>query len=186
MYFEALENFEWLNDPENVRFEEDSMTIYAKSGTDFWQSIQHGFKKDDGHFFFCRQNRDFVLTLKWKTFQFEKFSQCGIMLRVDEKNWFKSSLMDEKNGLCFISSYTINGHSDWAGLSLEEQRISEIWFRLQRVNNDYILSYSLDGEQFTKSRMFYMPDFGEVKVGAYIANPSGRSFAAELSSIKID
>ena len=49
MHFEALENFEWYNDPENVRFENDAMIIYARQGTDFWQTVHLGLKKDDGH-----------------------------------------------------------------------------------------------------------------------------------------
>ena len=36
MHFEALENFEWYNDPENVRFESDAMIIYDRKGADFW------------------------------------------------------------------------------------------------------------------------------------------------------
>ena len=56
MNFEVLEKFEWYNDPENVRFDIDAMTVYAKSDTDFWQSVHRGYKKDNGHFFFCRHN----------------------------------------------------------------------------------------------------------------------------------
>ena len=138
MHFEQLENFEWYNDPENVRFENDAMVIYARADTDFWQSIHRGFKKDDGHFFFCRQKGDFFLTLKWKFDQIEKFSQCGIMLRIDERNWFKASLMNEQAGNnVFVTSLTVGGHSDWSGFSLN-QPVNELWFRLNRVGDDYI------------------------------------------------
>ncbi len=185
MHFEALENFEWYNDPENVRFEDDAMIIYARSDTDFWQSIHRGFKKDDGHFFFCRQNGDFFLTLKWKFEVLEKFSQCGIMLRIDERNWFKASLMNENASQnVMATSLTAAGHSDWAGFNLS-QNVHEIWFRLNRVGDDYILAYSLDGIQFIKIRMFYMQSYEEVKVGAYIASPNCDNFSAELSNLKI-
>ncbi len=185
MHFEALENFEWYNDPENVRFEDDAMIIYARPDTDFWQSIHRGFKKDDGHFFFCRQNGDFILTLKWKFSQLEKFSQCGIMVRIDERNWFKASLMNEQaHQNVLASSYTVAGHSDWAGVDLP-QDVEEIWYRLNRVGDDYIFSYSLDGVQFIKSRMFYLQSYEEVKVGAYIASPNCENFFAELSGLKL-
>ncbi len=185
MHFEALENFEWYNDPENVRFEGDAMVIYAKNGTDFWQSVHRGFKKDDGHFFFCRQEKDFFLTLKWRFDEADKYSQCGLMLRVDERNWFKASLMNENPGNDVLAtSLTIGGHSDWAGFSLN-QNIKEIWFRLNRVGDDYILSYSLDGIKFIKLRMFYLRSYEEVKAGAYIASPNKEEFYAELSGIKL-
>ena len=184
MHFEQLENFEWYNDPENVRFENDAMVIYARADTDFWQSIRRGFKKDDGHFFFCRQNGDFFLTLKWKFNQLEKSSQCGLMLRIDERNWFKASLMNEQSGNnVFVTSLTVGGHSDWSGFNLGES-VNELWFRLNRVGDDYIFSYSLDGVKFVKQRMFYLKSYEEVKVGAYIASPKQNDFCAELSHLK--
>lgn len=185
MHFEALEIFEWLNEPDNVRFEDDAMIIYAKPQTDFWQSIHHGFKKDDGHFFFCRQKEDFILTLKWRFENLQKFSQCGIMLRIDERNWFKASLMNETSETnTMATSLTINGHSDWSGFQINNS-IEEIWFRLQRVEDDYILFYSLNGLEFKKIKMFYIPSIEEVKVGAYIASPNEEQFCAELSNISL-
>lgn len=185
MHFEQLENFEWYNDPENVRFENDAMVIYARNGTDFWQSIHRGFKKDDGHFFFCRQSGNFFLTLKWRFEKMDKFSQSGIMLRIDERNWFKASIMNENTGYDVLaSSLTVGGHSDWTGFSLN-QNVTEIWFRLNRVEDDYILSYSLDGIKFIKLRMFYMKSYEAVKVGAYISSPNQGGFSAELSSLKL-
>lgn len=185
MHFELLENFEWYNDPENVRFENDAMVIYARNDTDFWQSIHRGFKKDDGHFFFCRQNGDFFLTLKWTFECMEKFSQCGIMLRIDERNWFKASLMNEQAGNnVFVTSLTVGGHSDWSGFNFNRS-VNELWFRLNRVGDDYIFSYSLDGVKFIKQRMFYLKSYEEVKAGAYIASPNQNDFCAELSNLKL-
>lgn len=185
MHFELLENFEWYNEPENVRFEGEGMVIYAKEGGDFWQSVHRGFKKDDGHFFFCRQEGDFFLTLKWRFDKLDKFSQCGIMLRIDERNWFKASIMNENAGYDVLaSSLTVGGHSDWSGFSLG-QDVNEIWFRLNRVQDDYILSYSLDGIKFIKVRMFYLKSYEEVKAGAYIASPNKADFYAELSGLKL-
>lgn len=183
MNFEVLENFEWLNEPENVRFDENAMQIFAKPKTDFWQSVHRGIQKDNGHFFFCRQNGDFILTLKWKFETLEQFSQCGLMLRVDERNWFKVSVMKEMlDKEAVVSSFTINGHSDWAGFDLNKN-VSEVWFRLQRVDDDYTLFYSLDGAVFERIRMFYMTSYEGVKVGAYIACPNDNGFCAELSNI---
>ena len=185
MHFEALENFEWLNDPENVRFENDAMIIYAKGGTDFWQSIHRGFHKDSGHFFYIRQADDFILTLKWRFAELKKFSQCGLMLRVDERNWLKTSIMNEMpEDNMLASSLTIAGHSDWAGLRIADN-IHEIWFRLQRVGDDYILFYSLDGQIYEKIRTAYLKGLEEVKVGAYIASPNEADFSAELQYIKL-
>lgn len=185
MLFEALENFEWYNDPENVRFDDDAMVIYAKNNTDFWQSAQHGINKDNGHFFFCREKGDFVLSLKWHIHQMERFSQCGMMLRCDERNWVKASLMNEVSGRNVImSAMTINGHSDCVSFAVEKD-ISEIWFKLQRHLDDYMLTYSIDGVKFVPLRTFYLKSYEDVKAGAYMANPSDKEFFAFLSHIEM-
>ena len=107
------------------------------------------------------------------------------MVRIDERNWFKASLMNEQaHQNVLASSYTVTGHSDWAGFNLP-QDVEEIWYRLNRVGDDYIFSYSLDGVQFIKSRMFYLQSYEEVKVGAYIASPNCENFSAELSGLKL-
>jgi len=185
MLFEALENFEWYNEPENVRFEADSMVIYAKSGTEFWQSIHRNFKKDNGHFFFSRQSGDFILTLKWSFDKMTRLSQCGLMVRADERNWLKTSIMNEGETEEDVLSSAMckDGHMDWTGFSLNE-RIHEIWFRIQRVDDDYVLFYSIDGSRFIRLRAFYMQSIDDIKVGAYVASPNESDFFAELSSIK--
>lgn len=180
MNFESLANFDWYNEPENVRFETDSMVIYAKPQTDFWQSVQHGFKKDNGHFFFSRKDGDFSFIVRWRFDRLDKFAQCGVMLRTDERNWLKASLMNETEGENVLAvCLTVAGHSDWSGFLLNEE-IHEMWFKLQRHEDDYILFYSLDGKQFTKIKMFYLKSYEDVKAGAYIASPSDEGAVAEL------
>ncbi len=185
MLFEALENFEWYNDPENVRFDDEAMVIYAKQGTDFWQSTQHGISKDNGHFFFSRQKGDFTLSFKWKVDTSERFSQCGMMLRRDEQNWVKAALMNEVNGdNVVMSAMAINGHADCVSFTLS-QEVSEIWFKLQRHIDDYMLMYSLDGVKYIPIRTFYLKSYEDIKVGAYMANPSDKDFNASLSCVDL-
>ena len=186
MNFEVLEKFEWYNDPENVRFDIDAMTVYAKSDTDFWQSVHRGYKKDNGHFFFCRQNGDFQLTLKWKIEDLKELAQCGVMVRIDERNWFKASIEKEtSDDFSVISSFTTLGHSDLAK-SIINGYNNEIWFRIVRVGDEFEVFFSVDGIAFVKFRMFYIKAFEDVKVGAYISSIQEDDFFAMLSDINIE
>jgi regulation of enolase protein 1 (concanavalin A-like superfamily) len=54
------------------------------------------------------------------------------------------------------------------------------------MENDYILSYSIDGVNFVKFRSFYLKNFEDVKVGAYIANPNQDNFSATLAELDIE
>ena len=186
MKFENLQNFEWLNEPENVIFSDMEMKIVAKAQTDFWQSKHHNFAKDNGHLFFFRTKNDFNLIVHWKAEKCASFNQCGIMIRIDDKNWFKASLMYQNCQEAEVGScVTIRGHSDWAGVMLENEP-SHISYKLVRKNDDFMVYYSLDGVSYTRLRQFYLDTLGnELKAGAYICSPQENSFEAVLENIEI-
>ena len=185
MNFEILENFEWYNEPENVRFEDDAMLIYANSGTDFVQKIYKGVKKDNGHFFFCRKDGDFDFILKWRFNEIKESTQCGVMVRVDERNWFKSAIEKTKsNSLNLFSSLSVLGRSDWTATYFDSD-VDEIWFRVVRKNDEYEVFYSIDGKSFFKYKEFYLERIEEIKIGAYMTSAECENVVAELSSIKM-
>ena len=118
MILENLKNFEWYNEPANVVFGSHELEIVAAEGTDFWQSAHHNFFKDNGHFFFTKQTSDFSCVIKWRFDNAARFSQCGLMLRADGRNWFKISVMSaDENNPEVGSCVTKDGISDWAGVS---------------------------------------------------------------------
>ena len=184
MILEGLLDFEWLNEPENVVLSNGQMTVEAAANTDFWQSVHHGLKKDNGSFFFKRINGDFQLTLKWSFENGTCFNQCGIMVRADERNWFKSSLLSpDEHHLEIGTCLTLSGHSDWAGAKIKRMP-SEIYFKLKRKGDDFVCSYSFDGQKYVQLRQFYLKGADdELKAGAYIAAPQSQPFKAVLKEI---
>lgn len=184
MKLEDLLDFEWMNEPENVILAENKMTVQIAGQTDFWQSIHHNLKKDNGAFFYKKIEKNFTLTLKWTFENAYNFNQCGIMVRADERHWFKASLMsaNEKNveiGTCL----TILGHSDWAGAKIKYMP-HEIYYKLERQGDDFVCFYSFDGQKYTKLRQFYLKGAdSEVKVGAYMAAPQAEPFNAVLEEL---
>ncbi len=184
MILENLKNFEWLNEPENVIFANKEMKIVPKLQTDFWQSKHHNFYKDNGHLFFLRIEADFSLTVHWKAENMSNFNQCGIMVRLDDKNWFKSSVMCQNVDSPEIGScVTLNAHSDWAGVMLSDLP-QEIWYKIVRKKDDFMAYYSLDGKKYIRLRQFYMDTTGvELKVGAYVCSPQDKVFEAVLAEI---
>ncbi len=186
MKLESLIDFEWYNEPENVVFLDHEMKIVARSQTDFWQSLHHQIKKDNAHFFYKKSSGNFSIVIKWRFDKAENFNQCGIMVRLDERNWFKASILskDENNpeiGTCL----TVSGYSDWAGTPLSAVP-HEIFYKLEKKGEDFICSYSLDGEKYIRLRQFYLKSLDEkIKVGAYIAAPQKKMFEAVLDDVEI-
>ncbi|MBP5616068.1 MAG: DUF1349 domain-containing protein [Alphaproteobacteria bacterium] len=184
MKLESLIDFEWYNEPDNVVFADQEMKIVAKPQTDFWQAVHHKLSKDNAHFFYKTVADDFELIVKWRCQQSTDFNQCGLMVRSDERHWFKMSLMskDERSpeiGTCL----TLQGHSDWAGTALSSLP-TEIFYKITRKQDDFVAFYSLDGKHFTRLRQFYIPHIDpEIKAGAYIAAPQNKPFEAVLDEI---
>lgn len=186
MKLENLIDFEWYNEPENVVLSNNEMKIAAHPKTDFWQSQHHKIKKDNAHFFFKRVDGNFVFSLKWCMHETDLFKQCGLMVRADERNWFKASVMAKDSSKPEIGTcLTVGGHSDWAGTVLKKPP-QEIFYKIERLGDDFVCFYSFHGQKYVRLRQFYLPTLSEkIKVGAYIASPQDKPFEAVLSDIDL-
>lgn len=187
MLLGALQEFEWYNEPQNVTFRDKEMIVCAEKGTDFWQSRHHQYGQDSGHFFFARRKGDFIFTVKWSFSNCQTYNQCGLMLRIDEYNWIKASIMYDNPARPMLgTSVTQSGYSDWAAQDIPSG-LTEIWFKVKRLNGDYMIYYSLDGESFKQIRTTHLiNDMTEIKVGAYICSPQSDDFEASLSVLEFE
>ena len=184
MILAQLQNFEWLNDPQGFSFTALGLRVESKAGSDFWQNQTAGIHKDSGHFFYLEKSGNFTLDLCWAAQNNGRFNQCGIMLRTDENNWLKSSVMCENpENPSVASCATIDGFSDWAMHKISSMP-EKVHYRLRRIGNDYILYFSLDGENFEQIRLIHLDNRGApVLAGAYICSPQTGDFSATLTNI---
>lgn len=186
MLLESLKQFDWLNEPYQVRFDEQGMHVSTKYRTDFWCCARYNFYKDDGHFFFSSACNDFCCDLCWAFADVSDFDQCGIMLRRDSGNWFKAAIMyDNAEQPMLATCLTQDGYSD-----LETRPLplgtNKIHYCLKRRKGCYMVGYSLDGHNFSQLRKFYLiHDNDEIDVGAYICSPQRENFEAVLENITI-
>jgi regulation of enolase protein 1 (concanavalin A-like superfamily) len=186
MLLETLKDFDWKNEPQRVRFDDDGMHVAAKYRTDFWCCARYDFKKDDGHFFYSNTINDFCCDLDWSFAAPGAFDQCGIMLRTDSENWFKASIMyEDADTPMLATSLTNAGYSDLATLPLP-QGVNHVWYRLKKRKGCYIASYSLDGKNYTQIRKFYLlNDADNIQVGAYLCSPQRDDFEAVLHGLTL-
>lgn len=185
MLFDILQNFEWLNEPSEI-YLDSGLKIVSAPNTDFWQSYREDFHKDDGHLFFIPAQGDFELNIKWSFLNLTDFSQCGIMLRIDEFNWFKASIMSKDGKNFFIGSSVTNfGTSDLATHAMIE-KVENIWYRIICKAGGFSAFYSIDGDDFNQIRIFdLLQDTTYYQVGAYACCPGAGRFAALLETVEI-
>ena len=186
MLLETLKQFDWMNEPQRVRFDEDGMFVTAKYRTDFWCCARYNFQKDDGHFFFSYVLGDFCCDLDWSFENCGIFDQCGVMVRSDVNNWFKAAVMyEDENNPLLVTSLTNDGFSDLASVPLPPDT-KHVWYRLKKRKGCYIASYSLDGENYVQLRKFYLiNDVDDVKIGAYLCSPQNEGFEAVLHGLSL-
>ncbi len=187
MLLDVLKDFEWYNEPLRLTYRDDGMDICAETQTDFWQSQQHQIHKDNGHFFYTQKDGDFTLTAHWKYEEYSGFRQCGMMVRLDDKNWIKTGIMSpSSNNLQIGTVVSHRGNSDWAihnFSSLSE----EIWFRIKRIKSDYLIFVSSDGQNFQQLRLCtFHAESPDVKVGAYACSPQNLPFVCTLVGLDVD
>lgn len=186
MILENIKDFDWYNEPENVRFIEEGLLIEAAPQTDFWQNSDSGFYKDNGHLFAENRLGNFDLCAKWHFMKIKDSAQCGIMVRSDAANWIKAGLLSPNPYHPQIGVVVANqGASDWSVTDIPEGT-KDLWFQIKRRGRDFVVFYSLDGEKFNQIRMAHLPKTAnETKAGAYACSPKNESFECVLEQIDI-
>ncbi len=183
-FIEGTESdFVWQNKPEDYSFD-DGLVIKTKPYTDFWQRTHYGFRRDDGHHFITEVEGDFTFSAQLDFESKMLYDQCGIILRIDENNWVKASIEYEDEETSKLGSVVTNlGYSDWATTDIST-KISSMWYRFNKNNNDVLIEYSYDGVDWKQMRILHLHNSSsKVKVGVYACSPQNSSFICTAKKI---
>jgi regulation of enolase protein 1 (concanavalin A-like superfamily) len=82
----------WFKQPEHWKIEGQKLIITAQPKTDFWQKTFYGYSTDNGHFYFTEYSGDFEASVKITGNFKDQYDQCGLMIRIDSRNWIKSGI----------------------------------------------------------------------------------------------
>lgn len=182
-----IKNGKWINPPEKFLTNESGIRITTNPKTDLWQKTYYGFQNDNAHaFVFETYEKYFTFTVK-ASFEYKKrFDQCGVIIYQNSNNWFKASSEYENEKTQKLGSVvTNNGFSDWASQDINAE-IKEIYYRLSRRHNDFLIEWSKDGQTFYQMRIFHLfQGCKKINFGVYAASPSDSSFEAVFSEMLI-
>lgn len=105
----------WINPPTVSLLQSNQLIITTDANTDFWQRTYYGFRNENAPALLFEQNNNFTLSGKL-TFNYkQRFDQCGLIIFIDEENWFKVSIEYENAEFSRLGSVVTNlGYSDWA------------------------------------------------------------------------
>ena len=180
----------WFCEPRNHHLEGERLVVEPEAGTDFWQRTHYGFRADNGHFLRRAARGNFVLTTKVTCFPRHQYDQAGLMLRVSQDCWLKTSVElepDEPHSR-LGAVVTNGGYSDWSTQPIDKAR-DTFWFRIRAETTAVIVDSSLDGEHWEQIRMAYLAERDaaiDVECGLYACSPKGAGFRAEFHLLEFE
>lgn len=182
----------WISEPKVSEVTSDFVSITTEPKTDFWQRSYYGFRNENAPALLMNSDENFTFTAKVSFAYQAQFDQCGIIIYLDNENWFKASIEYENQEFSRLGSVVTNlGYSDWATSDIPLPK--EIWYRLNRRGPDYLIESSFDGLVFKQMRIFHLHKLEEttiemgkcnpplaaqnaVSFGVYACSPSDSSF----------
>ena len=190
----------WVFEPKDHVVTDKKVSITTEPETDFWQRSYYGFRNDNAPALLLESDENFTFSAMVE-FQYKKqFDQCGLIIYLDDENWFKASIEYENEKYSRLGSVVTNfGYSDWATADIGLP--SKIWYRLSRRGPDFLVESSTDGNVFKQMRIFHIHKLGEttaamgkanpplpanatVRFGVYACSPLKSSFTATFSQMK--
>jgi regulation of enolase protein 1 (concanavalin A-like superfamily) len=181
----------WHHEPPrwSIRIAERCLRVEPAGATDFWQKTHYGFEADNGHFLFAEVTGDFVLSTHVRFQPRHQYDQAGLMVRLSPSCWLKTSVEYEPSAPSRLGVVvTSHGFSDWSTQSVSSD-MREVWLRVRREGDDYIVDASRDGRSWEQIRMAHLAEGREraaVGAGLYACSPKDDGFVAEFAHLKID
>lgn len=195
-----LAGAQWLNPPAVSLIAADGIKLVTDPRTDFWQRTFYGFRAANAPAAMIEIDRNVTLSVRVRADYQRRYDQAGIILWVDEDNWFKASVEHEDaQGGRLGSVLTTAGYSDWT--TRDVPPVSQVWFRLSRRGPDFRLEASI-GQMWEQLRIFHFAALGDtdpdwaaasaddipatsVRLGVYACSPEDSTFSARFDEIEL-
>ncbi len=174
---------EWLHQPSSWSEEDQIIGLMVEPKTDFWRKTHDGHVQDNGHFYYQQVEGDFQSGVKVSGQYHALYDHAGLMVRLDEANWFKCDI-ELINGLRHCCVVVTRDYSDLSLIPLPAT-IEAVWLRIQCHDLTYEVSYSLDGENYTLMRQAYLAASPAVAVGLMAASPLGEGFPVTFEGFAV-
>lgn len=175
----------WLNEPEQYQAG-NGLEIWTKPETDFWQRTHYGFRNDNGHCLLRKVEGDFCLTTRVEFRPNTLYDQCGLIIRLDENNWIKTSTEYINEASSKLGSVVTNlGYSDWATQDIASS-VNQLWYRISRRGQDFLIESSRDGTTWQQLRICHLHQANDqIAVGLYACSPLESSFRCRFHFFQI-
>lgn len=173
----------WFNEPASAKQSGEQFVVTTKPKSDFWRRTFYDYVTDNGHFFFLPITGDFAFESRVAGKYTALYDQAGLMVRIDSSNWLKCGL-ELVDGIGHASVVATREFSDWStvrGITKKDP----LWWRIVRKGSSLEVLYSLDGRNFTSTRLGYLPLQAAAETGIMCCSPEGTGFECIFDEIRL-
>jgi uncharacterized protein len=175
----------WLNEPQRWSLDQ-CLRVHPAAQSDFWQRTHYGFRADNGHFLYAECPGDFRLTAHVRFMPAHQYDQAGLMVRVSEDEWLKTSVEYEPEGPARLGAVVTHaGYSDWSTQDFPRD-CHEIELRIDREHDTFIVHWRLPGGVWSQLRVARLDAPEAVHAGLYACSPKGAGLTAEFFNLRIE
>ncbi len=182
-----IDKLEWIRKPKEYFISNELIEIKTMPHTDLWQKTYYHFINDNAPVLQIEcSDKYFSFVVKTSFNSKKRFDQCGIVMYLDSQNWLKASIEYENEEYQHLGSVvTNNGYSDWATTEIDGS-VKEMWYRLSRREDDYLIECSYDGTKYKQMRICHMINGNDIiRFGVYACSPEDSSFTARFTNFEV-
>lgn len=198
--YNPLSAAQWLNQPSESEITSDAVHMATTPYTDFWQRTFYGFQVTNAPAALVEVDTNVTFSFRVEAEYQRRYDQAGILVWVDDQNWFKASVEYESQACGRLGSVVTNdGQSDWATRDLV--MLPSLWWRLSRRGPDFLLEAKTQ-HSWEQLRVFHLSALGPtdpawatldpdaipaapISIGVYACSPEDSSFRARFDDLSL-
>ena len=183
-----LKNWKWIN-ATDAKMEGEELVLYAPAETNYFNDPEPinglaGIPQGLAPVLYTNVEGDFVMRAKVTPSLDTQYDAAGLMVIQDDTMWAKAVYEKTDFGTNAIVCVVTDRISDDAnGCNIDQD---SIWLQMARIDNTFVVHYSLDGETYYLVRIFTLPVDKEVKVGLVAQCPEGKGNYHRFGEVSIE
>ena len=182
---EDLQNLKWLNEPESYTFENGTLKIEVKKGTDFFNNPEDLSKTATAPLLYQEIRGDFIAKALVRPDFNSVWNAVALMVHSNSDNWIKFAFENsDATGKSIVSVVTNNISDDANGVILNDK--DQIWLKLVRKNDNYAMFWSVNDKDYKMTRLTTLKKASTVKVGIEVQSPIGENAQHQIEFFGIE
>lgn len=179
-----LGEFDWLNTPDKMGVEGQTLVVEVAKGTDFFNNPEDSSITASAPLLYKEVTGDFIAKALVEPDFSSQWNAVSLMVYIDSLNWIKFAFENsDATGPSVVSVATKGVSDDANGVVLNDTQ--SLWLVVTRKGNIFSMHWSLDDENYKMARLTAMKPANEIKIGVEFQSPVGEAATHKIHYLEI-